>query len=200
VSGLMHTGLRLSVVVSWLALVAWIGALVAAAVSAMNVFGTMPDLAIQSTQFAALPTDDQARATAGVVMAEVFATVDAIQYVAAPVAVLALLAQFALFGQCIRRPANLVRVITTVTAAVALGYYAVALAPGLNADLHAFWAAAEIGDLDTAGVARERFNVMHHTAERVLKMNLVLLLAAVVASAIAFTPGRGGSQPREPQS
>jgi hypothetical protein len=62
------------------------------------------------------------------------------------------------------------------------------LAPNMNRELRAYWAAAEAGDVEQAQAHRAAFNADHPRADALLRLNLLLLVVAAVSSAAAFTP------------
>lgn len=185
----MHPAARAGTVIYWLALVAWIGGLIAAAVAAPSVFGALGDLPVTIESFEAYPHLEHGRLAAGMVMERVFWIVDLIQFVAAPVVVATLVVQLVAAGARFRAPSNLVRTICIVGAALLLAYRAAALAPTMNRELRAYWQAAEAGRVEVARAHRDRFNEDHPTARTILGASLVLLLVAVGASAAATGPG-----------
>src|SRR5436190_24290326 len=74
---------RISSIMFWLGCVAWISSLVTAAIAAMHVFGTLPQLGIIMEPFTSLPSNEQGRIAGGMVMIKVFTTVDRIQAIGA---------------------------------------------------------------------------------------------------------------------
>ena len=185
----MHPAARAGTVIYWLALVAWIGGLIAAAVAAPSVFGALGDLPVTIESFEAYPHLEHGRLAAGMVMERVFWIVDLIQFVAAPVVAATLVVQLVAAGARFRAPSNLVRTICIVGAAVLLAYRAAALAPTLNRELRAYWQAAEAGRVEVARAHRDRFNEDHPTASAIFTISLVLLFVVAGASAVAGSPG-----------
>src|SRR5687767_5170072 len=169
-------------VLYWLALTMWIAALVAAGIAAMNVFGTLPNLDLTFDRFMEMPRETHGRIASGMVMEGVFRTVDVIQCAAAPIAVIALAVQLVSSRNALRRPANLIRTLCIVVAAILFAYHAVMLAPAMNRELHAYWGAAESGQIELAESHLATFNKKHPIANTLLRTNLILLLVAVASS------------------
>jgi hypothetical protein len=186
----MTGGRAICLVIYWLALTLWISALVSAAVAAMNVFPTMTAerLPLRLDEYAALPTTEHPRIAAGVVMNGVFATIDVMQFIAIPIALLALVAQLTIFATPGRRAADWIRTGAAFAAAGLFAYHASSLAPKMNHALNAFWSAAKAGDIEAARTERAAFNELHPTADAILRADLLLLLVAAGASAIALAP------------
>jgi hypothetical protein len=188
-----HSFLKLCNGMYWLALTMWVAALASAGIAAMNVFGTLPGMRIALERFAAMPPQTHGRIAAGLVMADVFFTVDLIQFVAVPVVVLTLLMQLLLFGLPLRAPANMIRSLCILGAACVFAFHATMLAPRMNRELRAYWGAAEAGEMAQAENHLEAFNARHPIADNLLRTKLVLLVIGVMASAAALGPHR----PRE---
>lgn len=187
---MIHGYLKLCNAVYWLALTMWIAALASAGIAAMNVFGTLQAMPIRLERFSALPLEAHGRIAAGQIMEGVFFTVDVIQFVAAPLTVLMLLAQLAIFRLPLRSPSNLIRTVCVLGAACVLAFHAVMLAPAMNRHLRQYWRSAEAGDLAVAHSHLDQFNDRHVVANRLLQANLVLLVIGVAASAAALGPAR----------
>jgi hypothetical protein len=183
----MNSYLKLCNVLHWFGLILWISALVSAAVAAMNVFGTLDKMSLTLERYAAFPAEDHARLAAGHIMEGVFFTVDLLQFIAAPLVVITLLLQLTVFRMRWRRPANLVRVIALIIAGGLFAYHATMIAPTMNRELRAFWAAAEAGDVDEANAHRAAFNAYHPTADAMLRLNLLLVMLGAGASAVALS-------------
>ncbi|MCP3906154.1 MAG: hypothetical protein GY715_21225 [Planctomycetes bacterium] len=179
------------------ALILWIAALVSAAVAAMNVFPITDSMSFVLERYAAYPADEHGRIAAGRIMEGVFFTVDMLQFVAAPLALLTLLAQLTVFRGPWRRPAHLVRGACIVLAAALFAGHAMMLAPKMNADLRAFWEAAEAGDVDRAHEHRAAFNRRHPKADIILRVNLLLVAAAAVAGTVGLRAMPGAPRERE---
>ncbi len=194
----MHPAARAGTVLYWLALVAWIGGLIAAAVAAPSVFGALGDLPLTLESFEAYPHDEHGRLAAGMVMERVFWIVDLIQLAAAPVVVVTLAIQLVAAGSRLRSPSNVVRTICIGAAALLLAYRVAALAPSMNRKLRAYWEAAEAGEVEAAAVHRDRFNEDHPTAIAVFGACLILLLVAAAASAAAGGPQAPPASELEP--
>ena len=187
----MKTLLKPCLAVYWLSLAAWFAALVTAAVSAAQVFGNLPGMSMTLDRFAAYASEEHGRLAAGLVMAEIFFTVDVVQMVAIPVTLVTLGLQLTVLGLPWRRPANLFRTSCVVLATGLFAWYALVLAPELNRTLRLHWEAAEAGDTARAMMLREQFTAQHGLAVMILGTNFVLLGVAIVASALALAPASG---------
>jgi hypothetical protein len=185
------TWLKACLVAYWLSLCVWIAALGAAGLSAVHAFGTLPSTPLVMERFDGYPAREHGTIAAGLVMADLFVTVDFVQFAAIPLALITLGLQLTVFGLPARRPANMARLGCLVLGAGLFAWYAVAVAPPLNGALHAFWDAAAAGDLEAASRQRDLVGAYHSTARLVLQLNLVLVAGAVAASAIALAPGPG---------
>ena len=172
----------------WLSLAVWFAALMAAGLSAVHTFGKLSGTALVLEPFAAYPAPEHGTIAAGLVMADLFVTVDFIQFVVIPLAVIMLALQLTVFGLPAGRPSNVVRLGCLVLAAGLFAWYAVAVAPPLNGNLRAFWDAARAGDLETAALHRDLAGAYHSTARLVGQVNLALVLGVVAASAVALCP------------
>ncbi len=178
----------------WLALAVWLAVLVTAGVSAIAVFTTLGEMDVSLSAYAAFEPDESdvpnahAHLAAGHVLEPVFTLVDFVQFAMIPLMLITLVAQFTVFKQKIRRPANLIRTGCIVIAAGLFAFHALGRAPQMNRDLHAYWKAAQLGDLTTALEHRAAFNRRHPTAEAVLNATFLLVVVATFASAVAMTP------------
>ncbi|MCZ6835769.1 MAG: hypothetical protein O7G85_08350 [Planctomycetota bacterium] len=175
-------------VLYWLAMIFWIGAIITVAIAAMNTFGTLPapGMGVQLELFSSYPTEHHGRLAAGMVMEKNFFVADAIQMFAIPVVILTLFLQLFTFHMSIRKPANIVRAVCLVGAALAFGWYGLTIAPGMNRELRTYWEEAKAGNVEQAEIHRAAFEVDHPRAERVLQINLILVLIGAGASAWAF--------------
>ena len=173
--------------VYWLALAVWLALLVSAGVSAVAVFTTLGEMDLSLPAYAAFQPDESevpnahAHLAAGHILEPVFTLVDLAQFAVIPVLIIALVAQLAVFKLPLRRPANLVRITCIVIAAGLFAIHAFTRAPQMNRDLHAYWDAAQQGDIAAALEHREAFNRQHPTAEAVLNVTLLLVVITTVA-------------------
>lgn len=175
-------------IVFWLGLAAWIGALLTAGIAAGCVFGTLPDLGVQLSDYAAFDADRHGGLAAGMVMEKVFWIVDLVQFVAAPLTIAGLLVMLGCGWWRQRRGSAIVMTLCVIAASATLAYHVVALAPPMNRELRAYWSAARAGDADEALTRRANFEQMHPQAELLLQARLLLLLSALVAAAVAAAP------------
>ena len=190
--------MRSCLVIYWLSLALWLGALVAGGIAAINVFGRLPALDMTLDRFAAYPVDEHGRIAAGLVMSGVFFTADVVQFAVVPLALVTVVLQVTLLGLPVAKPSNLIRLGCVVVGAGLFAYYALAVAPPLNASLVQFHEAAEAGNLDLSARHAGTLAGYHHTAELILQGNLLLVLTAIGASAVAHqAAGAISALPRE---
>ena len=190
----MQSLFKLCNMVYWLALTIWLAVLVTAGVSAVAVFTTLGEMDVSLEAYAAFEPDESdvpnahAHLAAGHVLEPVFTLVSFVQFAVIPLMLITLIAQFTVFQQKIRRPANLIRTACIVIAAGLFAFHALARAPQMNRDLNAYWDAAKDGSVTAALEHRAAFNRRHPTAEAVLNGTLLLVVLATFASAAAMTP------------
>jgi hypothetical protein len=182
----MRGWLRLFNVLYWLALIIWIGALLTTAIAAAAVFGQLKLMPIHLESYASYPADEHWSLAAGTIMEQVFAIVDLIQFVAAPLLLIALTVQLAALGYPLRRASNIIRAACIVGAAALLAFRMITLAPAMNRELHQYWQAAADGNIEVARAHRDAFSRDHPAAERVFSVSFLLLLVAAAASAVAL--------------
>ena len=190
--------LRICLVVYWLSLAVWFSGLVTAGISASMVFGKLPGMSLELQRFQAYPIDEHGTIAAGLVMSDVFFAVDVVQFIAIPLVLITLVLQLVVFGLPARRPANVVRGVCLLGAAVLFAWYALMLAPSLNSELRLFWQAAAAADLDAAQRHREIFRAGHTTARHILEINSLLVLVSLAASALALGPAPGPRRRLDP--
>ena len=190
----MQALFKLCNAVYWLALAVWLALLVSAGVSAVAVFTTLGEMDLSLSQYRDFQPDQSdvpyahAHLAAGHILEPVFTLVDFAQFAVIPLLIITLAIQLTVFKLAVRRPANLIRMTCIVIASGLFAIHAFTRAPQMNRDLHAYWVAAQQGDVATALDHREAFNRRHPTAEAVLNVTLLLVVVATVASAIAMTP------------
>ncbi len=180
--------MRTCLVIYWLSLALWLGALVAGGIAAINVFGRLPALDMTLDRFAAYPVDEHGRIAAGLVMSGVFFTADVVQFAVVPLALVTAVLQVTVLGLPVAKPSNLIRLGCVVVGAGLFAYYAMAVAPPLNANLLQFYEAAEAGNLELSARHAGTLGGYHDTAELILQGNLLLVLTAIGASAVAMAP------------
>ena len=195
----MHGYLKIVNAVYWLAMLIWISTLISAAIAAMNVFPALRALPLELPQYADYPSAELWRIAAGRIMDGVFFIIDLLQFIAIPLVVLTLVAQLAIFRLPLKRPANLIRTACIAAASLIFAYHATMLAPIMNRELRAYWAAAEAGQVEQAEAHRAAFNADHPRADAILRINLILLVIATISSAAAFTLLPGSNRLEAPQ-
>lgn len=179
---------KLCVMTYWLALIAWCAALIAAAVAAMNVFVSLNEIAVSWSDYDAYPAEHHSRIVAGHIMMGVFFLVDIMQFIAVPLVMIMLLFQLTAFKQPWRRVSNILRIVCLTIAAGLFIYHVLAIAPSMNRELRAYWSAASSGDVTSAESHLEAFNRLHPKADAILRLDLLLVLVAAGASAVALSP------------
>jgi hypothetical protein len=182
----MKAIVRISMVTYWLALTIWIAAMVSAGIAAMHAFTRLPRLQMELKQFSALPIESHGRLAAGMMMEGVFRTVDRIQIMALPLVLISLIVQFVFLGLPWRSISNLLRTFCVVCAAGLFVFHITMLAPRMNQSLHNYWNKMETAQVDQAQAELAVFNALHPLADRLLRVNLLLALVAVAASAISL--------------
>lgn len=179
---------RLGLIGYWICLTLWLGTLMLAGGAAAFVFATVIDMDLVVTEFASYDTTQHGRLVGGMIMDPVFFVTDVVQVVLAVVVIVLLVVQV------IRRHggpiANGIRGLALLGVAALLAYRILMVAPGMNADLRAYWEAARAGDAETATVHRLAFDAMHPTAARLYDASFALLFIAIGASAVATTRWR----------
>lgn len=180
--------------VYWFALTLWVGVLVAAGTAAAATFRVLPPTDLILPRFRAFPGTEHGRIAAGMVMEPVFTFVDVVQVAAAVLVVLTVLIQWIVFRHGRRSLLNVIRVACVLVAAALLAWRAVAVTPGMNRDLRAYWTAAEAGEIEVAQAHRAAFDAEHGGASNLFSATLAALVIAVLASPAALD-GRARPKP-----
>lgn len=186
--------LKITRAVFWIALIAWISVLTAAAVAASNVFPTLKNMPMTLEEYAAFDPGVNAQGAeatesahgmlaAGMIMEGVFTLANMVQFVAAPIVIITLLLEFGLFGVRFRRPANIIRMLCVAVAATLFAWHGFVQYPRMTSELRAYWADARAGNATEAILHETRFNQDHPLAQRLMEINLMLLVVTVIASA-----------------
>jgi hypothetical protein len=182
---------RACLVAYWMALSLWTSAIIAAGVCAAFVFGTLPGLSVTLAEYSAFHVEGDAQAhgrlAAGMILERVFTAVDFAQLALGAITAAALIVQIVACGASIRRLSNLIRATAIAAAIVIASMHIFFQAPAMNRELRAYWSAAREGDVASAEAHRLRFDEFHPRAEFALRANLVLLLTAIAASAVALS-------------
>ncbi len=177
----------------WLALAAWVAAIVAPAAAAMVAFPRLPELevAIPATRgFFADDPDAAGRFVAGFVTNPIFVAADAVRLVLVGLVWLAI----ALAGG---RPSGQGRLAIVATVAIAAASILLAISLTLVAGplaeaLEAWRAAVFADDREAAAVAKAAFDPLHARASTLMSSELVCVLVAIAASGAA-----SAGRPRE---
>lgn len=173
-----------------LALVAWIAAIAAAGTTAMAAFRALPDLGLSvagTEGFFAGDTHEMGRYAAGRMLRPVFGAADWVQFGASSLCVgctVRLARLRGLRGSAWARWA----LAGSVACAAALLAWRAWGAPAMDADLLAYWDAVARGDADAARAARSSFDAAHSAADAGFRIQMALVLAALVAFVPAMLP------------
>jgi hypothetical protein len=184
----MTKAVRIINAMHWLALTAWVAALVTAGIAAMNTFTRLPRMNLELRDYQTLPTDEHGRLAAGMVMEGVFKTVDWMQIIAAPMAVLTLIVILALTQPSWRSVPNVLRCVCIIVAAGLFAYHITALAPTMNRHLHGYWDELKAGRLPEAQAQLKSFDRLHPIASGLLKIDLALLIVGIASTALMGVP------------
>jgi len=170
----------------WLALVAWVAAIIAPAAAAMVAFPTLPelDVAIPSTRdFFAGDVEAAGRFVAGYVTNPIFLAADSVRLATALVIWTAVLVFRGrpLGGGRLSLVAVLAIAIATVLLVTSLTTVAGPLAESLDA-----WRVAVLdGDHDAAAQAKAAFDPLHEQASTLMSSELLCVLVAIALSGAA---------------
>ena len=178
-----------------LALAAWLAALAAAGTAAMAAFTALPRMGISiagTEAFFAGDSAEMGRYAAGRMLTPVFLTGDWIQFTASALSVGCAVRLGRLGGFRGMRPAAVAFGISLGASALLLAWRAWS-APGMNADLLAYWTAVESGDRAAADAAKASFDAAHRTADAAFRAQAVTVAAALAllpASLLPAMPAR----------
>lgn len=173
-----------------IALTAWLAALAAVGTAAMGAFGSLPQqgISVAGTEaFFAGNTQDMGRYAAGRLMQPLFALGDWVQFATSALTVGCTVRLARLHGLRGPRWARGGLFVAVGTAAVLLAARAWT-APGMDADLRAYWDAVAAGDHAAADAARASFDLAHRAAEGGMKAQLAAVAAALVLLLWALLP------------
>lgn len=178
---------RIAAVVWWLSIGLWISVLIAAGIAAVNVFPTVKEMAVTIPGWAA-PESEHWRYAAGKVMDPIFFLADLVQFVVAPLSLLALLGMRISAGPTPRRVAGGVRLAALLIATGLFAWQGLWNAQAMRTGLRQQWDAAKIGDMAEAERLRQDFEDDHQLASSILRFTLLFVVVAGVAGAIDLAP------------
>jgi len=164
------------------ALGVWAGATVMTAATAAVIFPEMKSLDPALPAFSEYPGDHGVVA-AGWVMARVFLVFDWVQLVAAAIAGVSMLALA--FGKNLHL--RWTRTGLTAAAIAVLGWYLLAVAQPMSADLAGYYHHAQAGEVEQADQYRDAFDARHPTASRALGGIGILALATLLVGGLSAT-------------
>lgn len=182
--------MRPTATVLLLALVAWVAAIAAAGTAAMGAFASLPRLGISvsgTEAFFSGDTAEMGRYAAGRMLAPVFMLGDWVQIGASSLCVACTVRLARLHGMLGAAWARRALVACVAVAASLMAYRAWT-APGMSADLLAYWQAVEAGDRDAATAARSSFDAVHRTADALLRVSFFVVLGAITVLPAAIVP------------
>lgn len=186
----------IAAIVFRLALVAWIAAMIAPAVAAMVAFPRLAEFGVVLPGSEAYFVDDAAAAgrfVAGYVTNPIFVASDRVRLIAAVAAWGAILVTGARPDG--RGRAAIVATLAVGLASIVLAWSLAMVAPPLAAELEA-WRVAVLADVpDAATQAKAAFDPLHEQASTLMKAELLLVLAAVVAGGLASASTAPQSEP-----
>lgn len=166
-----------------LALVAWASAIAAAGTAAMGAFVALPKLGLTVSgveAFFAGDTAEMGRYAAGRMLAPVFMLSDWVQIGASSLSVACTVRLARLHG--LRGTPWARRLLVAgVAIAASLMAWRAWTAPGMNADLFAYWQAVEASDRSAAEAARASFDAAHRTADTLFRVTFFAVLGAIAA-------------------
>lgn len=170
----------------WLALIVWVAVIVASGTAAMVAFTRLPELGVVMPGTESFFADDTAAAgrfVAGYVTNPIFVAGDWIRLGAAATAWMAILSTR--FRPVSGEAGRIVAILLVGVATVILAWSLLGLAPDLQSSLAEWRAAVLADDPAAAQIARERFDPLHATASGLMRIELLLVLAAAACSGAA---------------
>lgn len=182
----MPTGRKIAECIHLVALGLWLGSLVMTALVAARVFPTMSELGPVLPGYGTDPADHW-RIVAGHVGAFTFFSNDVIQFLCVLLAVVSLVASVWLYGLSLRRISTAIRSMLLGAAGMLVAYQLLLLAPEMNAELKAYWRAAEAGDASAADLHRDAFAALHPRATTALSTTMLAVLGCLVAGVWSIT-------------
>ena len=177
----------------WLCIVVWIAAIATPGGAAIAAFTRLPALEASMPGIEAYFADDPAgagRFVAGYVTNPIFLVSDTVSLIAAAGCLLSI--PLGGFRPCGPGVWGRVAVLLLAIASVALFYYLWWVAPKLAIELERWREAVLANDRPTAEEAWTAFDPLHRTAARLLNAQMLMLLGAVIAGAIAGVPRHRG--------
>lgn len=185
----MRTPTRVLEAVHIVSLATWVAALVTGALVAGIIFSTMRQLEPTFGYFAAY-TQDQSDLGAGYIQARVFLVCDFIQFGAACLAILTLIASVVL-RRAAARPSTFVRSLLMAGALCTFSYHFFVLVPRMDTNSQHYWAAAREGNMEQAEAYHQAFMADHPASVRTHGGISIFVLASLVAATWCLT----GQQP-----
>lgn len=170
----------------WLALVTWTTAIAIPGAAAMIAFTRLPPLGITmagTEAYFAGDAEASGRFVAGFVANPLFAASDVVCFAAAAVAWIAMLGTR--FRPCGEGFGRILAVIAVTLATVVLGWYLFLIGPPLAESLGTWRDAVLADDRPAAEAAWAIFDPLHEHASLALRIELVLLIVAIIAGGAA---------------
>ncbi|MCC5785929.1 MAG: hypothetical protein JJU33_04415 [Phycisphaerales bacterium] len=182
----MPTGRKIAECIHLVALGLWLGSLVMTALVAAQVFKTMRELGPVLPDYGTDPADHW-RIVAGHVGEFTFFSNDVIQFLCVLLAVVSLIASVWLYRLSLRRISTAVRSMLLGAAGMMVAYQLMLLGPEMNAELRAYWRAAQAGDASAAAAHRDAFAALHPRATTALSATMLAVLGCMVAGVWSIT-------------
>ena len=170
----------------WLALIIWFSVISAAAITAISAFASLPEMDLTLGAYPQADGVDHGRLAAGYVTQPIFVFADLVQAACIVIVLITLVLQVTVFGMRLRRPANWIRLICVLGAALLFAVRAAAVTPEMNADLHAYREHLQAGQIDTARPRYNEFEAGHRTSRHLYDGTFALVLVGIIASSAAF--------------
>jgi len=172
----------------WLAISIWIAALLAPAAAGIAVFNVLPGMDATFPEFSAATAPNQAAIAGGHVVNPLFIASDIVQLICAAIVLFALGLEQFFWRPAHPSKADYIRIPTLLIAALLTLVEICALGPTSRHHLYAYWDAVKQGSMDVAMEAKAAFDVLHPWSTTLYATSFGLLLIAVVASAVAYSP------------
>ena len=170
----------------WLALVIWTTSIAIPGAAAMIAFTRLPPLGITMSgteDYFAGDAEASGRFVAGFVTNPLFVASDVACFAAATIAWIAMLGTR--FRPCGEGLGRILAVIAVTLATVVLGWYLIMIGPPLAESLGTWRDAVLANDRSAAGAAWAIFDPLHERASLLLRIELVLLIVAIIAGGAA---------------
>ncbi len=172
----------------WLALTIWIAALVAPAASGVAVFTVLPELNGTFAEFGSATVSTQAHIAGGHIVTPLFIGSDIVQLISAVLVLFTLGLEQFYWRPAHRSRAEYVRIPCLLAATVLILVEICVLGPMARSHLYTYWDAVRTGPLEVATKAKAAFDLFHPISTTLYAATFGILLIAVIASAVRYSP------------